>query len=80
MVKYLEKGEKSLLFYTFCQLHLGVVNVHFFLFNNSKTKRQYLKGILSCSCFGELYKPLRFYALLILLIKDIQHLSFTVQS
>ena len=41
MVKYLEKGEKSRLFYTFCQLHLGVVNIFF------QTKHKLFLNILT---------------------------------
>ena len=49
MVKYLEIGEKSRLFYTFCQLHPGVVKVIIFfklntmLFENILTLQKWPK-------------------------------------
>ena len=55
MLKYLEKGEKSRLFYTFCQLHLGVVKVNFFfklntmLFENILTVQKWPKNDLLTS-------------------------------
>ena len=54
MVKFLEKGEKSLLFYTFCQLPVGVVKVIFFKLNtilikNILTVQKWPKNVLLTS-------------------------------